>query len=280
MTVCVYLPLCPVLYYRTDMTIFHSIFLGIVEGITEFLPISSTAHLIIASKFLYIPQTDFQKTFEIVIQLGAVLSVVVLYASSLLRKKKVWLKVLAAFIPTGIIGFVLHHFIKKFLIGNITVVTWSLFIGGILLIIFELLHREKEASIDDIAHLSYTKAALIGVFQALAVIPGVSRSAATIVGGMLLGIKRKTIVDFSFLLAIPTMLAASGLDLLKSGSEFSGDEYVQLAAGFITAFIVAYIVAKWFIRYVQKHSFIGFGIYRIVIAVLVGVMLMQGVMGS
>lgn len=249
------------------MTEFHSLILGVVEGITEFLPISSTGHLILASELLNIPQTDFQKSFEIIIQLGAITSVVVLYWKSLFNIEIIK-KLIVAFIPTGVIGLALYNIVKMYLLGNYQVVLWSLFLGGIALIVFELFHREPPDAEGDVAAVSYKQSFLIGIFQSIAIIPGVSRSAATIVGGLLLGIKRTTIVEFSFLLAVPTMLAATGLDLFKNAGAFSMDQFGILAIGFITSFVVAIISIKFLLSFIQKHNFILFGIYRIGIALV------------
>jgi undecaprenyl-diphosphatase len=250
------------------MTFLQAAILGVVEGVSEFLPISSTAHLILASSLLRIPETEFVKSFEIAIQLGAILSVVVLYWKYLWKRKDSWPVIIVAFIPTAIIGLVVHSAVKKYLLGNVPVVLWALFLGGIALIVFEYFHRENEHGADDVAKITYAQAALIGVFQALAIVPGVSRAAATIVGGLLLGIKRKTIVDFSFLLAIPTMAAATGLDLLKSGWSFTPSEFGLIGVGFVVSFIVALLAIVWFIRFIQRHSFTPFGIYRIVLVIL------------
>ena len=201
------------------MTLLQAIILGVVEGITEFLPISSTGHLILASRLLGLAQTDFLKSFEIAIQLGAIASVVLLYWRRFLELN-VLTRVLVAFIPTGIIGFALYRVIKTYLFDSDTVVLWALGLGGVVLIVFELLHRERDDAVDDVASISYSKAFLIGVFQSLSVVPGVSRAGATIVGGLILGLTRTTIVQFSFLLAVPTMLAATGYDLLKNASSF------------------------------------------------------------
>ena len=145
---------------------------------------------------------------------------------------------------------------------------WALFLGGAALIAFELLHTEQVEASDEVSTITYKQAALVGLFQALAVVPGISRSAATIVGGLLLGLHRTTIVEFSFLLAVPTMIAATGYDILKNASSFSGDNTSALAVGFVTSFVVALLAIKFFLSFVRTHSFIPFGIYRIVIAVL------------
>lgn len=256
------------------MDILHSIILGSVEGLTEFLPISSTGHLILASNLLKIAQTDFVKSFEIFIQLGAILAVVSLYFKDFLNIKK-WPPIIIAFIPTGIIGFILYKFIKTFLLGNTMVVLASLLIGGILLILIEYLHKEKDGSVETLENITYKQAFLIGTIQSLSVIPGVSRSAASIIGGMLLGLKRKTAVEFSFVLAVPTMIAASGLDLIKSHQTFTANQYQILVIGFITSFIVAIIAIKFLLKFVQTHTFIPFGIYRIIVAILFWILIIK-----
>jgi undecaprenyl-diphosphatase len=242
------------------MNILHAIILSVVEGITEFLPISSTGHMILASTLLKIAETDFVKSFEIIIQLGAILAVLLLYWKKLLTNKDTFIRVAIAFVPTAIVGLVLYKFIKNVLLGNPWIVVWSLGIGGILLILLEKFHTEKQKN------MSLITAFIIGIAQSLSIIPGVSRAAATIVGAMLLGVKREKAVEFSFLLAIPTMAAATGLDLIKSGRHFTGNQYELLAIGFIGAFITALVTVKWFIGFVKTHSFIPFGIYRILVA--------------
>ena len=202
------------------MTLLQAIILGVVEGVTEFLPISSTGHLILASRLLGLSQTDFQKSFEIAIQLGAIASVIVLYWRRFLEPAVVS-RVLVAFLPTGLIGFALYRVVKTYLFDSEAVVLWALGLGGVALIVFELLHREGDDAVPDVASISYSKAFLIGVFQSLSIVPGVSRAGATIVGGLILGLSRSTIVEFSFLLAVPTMLAATGYDLLKNASTFA-----------------------------------------------------------
>lgn len=251
------------------MTILDSIILSIVEGITEFLPISSTGHLILTSELLKITQTNFVKNFEIIIQLGAILAVVVLYWKTLIANKEIWKRIIAAFVPTSIIGFVLYKIVKTFLLGNTYVTLAALLTGGILLIILELIYKEKEHHVTDIEKMSLKNAFLIGIFQSTAMVPGVSRSAATIIGGLFLGTKRKAAVEFSFLLAAPTMAAATALDVFKSDfSSFSSNEYLLLAIGFIGSFIVAILEIKFFLNFIKNHTFIPFGIYRIIIAVL------------
>ena len=247
------------------MTLLQAIILGIVEGITEFLPISSTGHLILASRLLGLPQTDFQKSFEIAIQLGAIGSVILLYWRRFLDPA-VLSRVIVAFVPTGVIGFALYHVVKTYLFGSDTIVLWSLGLGGVALIVFELLHRQGDDAVGEVTSISYAKAFLIGLFQSLSIVPGVSRAGATIVGGLILGLTRSTIVEFSFLLAVPTMLAATGYDLFKNASSFAPQEFGVLAVGFIASFFVAILSIKFLLAFVRTRTFIPFGIYRIVVA--------------
>lgn len=249
------------------MTLLDSAILGIVEGITEFLPISSTGHLILTSTLLGLPSTEFLKSFEIAIQLGAILAVVVLYWRSFLDFS-ILKKIAAAFIPTAIIGLLLHDLAKTYLLGNVEVVLWALGIGGVALIVFELLHKEKEDGADSVTTITYPQAIAVGVFQALAIIPGVSRSAATIIGGLVMGVRRVAIVEFSFLLAVPVMAAATALDLFKSAHTFSSADAGNLGVGFVVSFVVALLAIRFLLQYVRKHTFISFGIYRIVAALL------------
>jgi len=248
------------------MNIIQAIILGLVEGLTEFLPISSTGHLILASKLLHVYSGDFVKSFEVIIQLGAILAVVVLYFKKIWGRWDVWLKIITAFLPTAVLGLIFYSLIKKFLLGNESVVLWALFLGGVAILIFEHFFTEKRATVDDLEKISYKQALGIGLFQSLAMIPGVSRSAATIIGGLILGLQRKTIVEFSFLLAVPTMLAATGLDLVKSGFSFSYGQWVLLILGFCTAFLSALAVIKIFLAFIQTKSFAVFGWYRIILA--------------
>jgi undecaprenyl-diphosphatase len=255
------------------MTILHSLILGLVEGLTEFLPISSTGHLIIAGKLLGLPGGEFEKSFDIVIQLGAIAAVVVYYFRSFWGKKNIelWKKLIVAFIPTGILGLLLHGLIKQYLLGNSLVVITALFLGGIFIIWFERSRfgrrEETEAALDP-TKISYKQSLLIGLAQSLAMIPGISRSAATIIGGQALGLSRRAIVEFSFLLAVPTMLAATGYDLLKSYQEFSLADFGLLTTGFLAAFITAWLVIKWLLAYIQRHDFAAFGWYRVLAAII------------
>jgi len=256
------------------MDFITALILGIVQGISEFLPISSTGHLILASHLMGLQHTEFLKSFEIAIQAGTILSVVALYWRSLMVDFEVIKRLAVAFLPTGLLGLTLYRLIKGYLLGSETVVLCSLLIGGILIIAFERWYREGENATGEIRAMSYKNALIVGLFQSVAMIPGVSRSAATILGGLLLGLKRKTIVEFTFLLAVPTMLAATGYDLIKSGSQFSLDQVQYLLIGFVTAFVVALLSIKFLLRFIKTHTFIPCGIYRIVL-VIVWVLLLK-----
>lgn len=250
------------------MDFFQALILSAIEGVTEFLPVSSTGHLLLTSKFLNIPQTEFVKSFEVIIQLGAILSVIVLYWRKLLNDFKLWKNIIVAFIPTAVVGLVFYDLIKEIFFENILVTVSALLIGGIILIIIEHLFKEKEHHTDSVSELNSKQAFLIGVAQSFSIIPGTSRAAATIIGGLLVGAKRKVAVEFSFLLAIPTMFAATGLDLIKSEFNFNSQELTILALGFIGSFITALLVVKWFIKFIGKNNFFWFGIYRIALAVI------------
>ena len=249
------------------MSYLHAIILSIVEGITEFLPVSSTGHLVLAASVLGIAQTDFVKSFEIAIQLGAILAVVLLYLRTLLVQKKILVRLAVAFVPSAVFGAVFYRAIKGVLLGNSAVTLWAIFLGGIAIIAFEYWYREQEHHLEKIEDISLPRAFMVGIFQSISMIPGVSRAAATIVGGLSAGLRRRAAVEFSFLLAIPTMLAATALDMAKSGWQFTSAEYGILGAGFLGAFVTALIAVKYFLRFIERHTFVPFGIYRIALAV-------------
>jgi len=248
------------------VSVLQTLILSIVEGITEFLPISSTGHLILVSELLSISQTEFVKSFEIIIQLGAIMAIVVLYFNKLIENKKIYPKILAAFLPSAIIGFILYKFIKQY--GDSRIVLVSLFIGGILLIILEkILAKIKIKNDLTIEELDLKSCLLVGLSQAISMIPGVSRAAATIIGGMSVGLSRSNAVEFSFLLAVPTMAAATGLDLIKSYQYFSAQDIKLLILGFIVSFTSAKIAVEWLIKFMKNHSLAAFGVYRIILAI-------------
>ena len=250
------------------MNILHALVLGAVEGLTEFLPISSTAHLIIVSKLLGLADADFTKSFEIIIQLGAIAAVVSVYWKRFLTDWVTLKKLVVAFIPTGIVGFVLYPLIKGYFLGNLWLALAMLGLGGIFLMVFEYWYGKKIHARRVRTEMTYPAAFIIGCSQAVSVVPGVSRAAATIVGGLSLGFSREMIVEFSFLLAVPTMAAATGYDFLKNVHAFSLHDAGILGVGLIASFIVARIAITAFLRYIRRNTFVGFGIYRIVVAIL------------
>ena len=249
------------------MNIIQSIILSIIEGLTEFLPISSTGHMILASSIMNIPESAFVKTFEISIQIGAILAIVLLYARRFLQGISIYLKLGIAFIPTGIIGFLAYPYIKTYLFNPI-IVTISLILGGIVLILIDRKVVNQKSETDTLENISYKNAFFIGLFQSISMVPGVSRAAATIVGGIFNKLDKKQAIEFSFLLAVPTMFAATGYDLYKTSVVFSGHEIILLIIGLVVAFITALIAVKVFVRIVQNYGFKYFGYYRIIIGIL------------
>jgi len=257
------------------MTIIDSIILGITEGITEFLPISSTAHLIIVSTLLGLKQTISNVAFEVIIQLGATLAIVAIYLNKInLKEVELWKKVILAFLPLAIIGFLLRHQIKE--LFNLYTVAWMFIIGGIIFFIVEKFYNEDKVRVNVVEKVNYKQALIVGFFQVFALIPGTSRSGSTIVGGMLSGLSRKTAADFSFLLAIPTMFAASGYEFTKNISSFKDQNLIILSIGFIISFISCYIAVKWFLKFVNKYTLRPFGVYRIIVGVILIYMLQKG----
>lgn len=245
------------------MGIFESIILGIIEGFTEFLPISSTGHLIVASEALGIDQSKVTKAYEVIIQFAAILAVVLNYSDKFtLKKIELWKKLILAFIPIGAIGYIFADSIKA--LFDIEVVAWMFILGGIVFLIVERFYTEKEHFIDDVEKVSYKQALWIGIAQVFALIPGTSRAGSTIIGAMLVGLNRKASAEFSFLLALPVMCATTGYDLVKHYQDFTGANFLPLIVGFITAFIVAYLTIKLFLAFLQKFTFVAFGVYRIV----------------
>jgi undecaprenyl-diphosphatase len=249
------------------MNIIQSIILSIIEGLTEFLPISSTGHMILASSIMNIPEDAFVKTFEISIQIGAIMAIVLLYAKRFLQGISIYLKLAIAFIPTGIIGFLAYPYIKTYLFNPI-IVSISLVLGGIVLILIDKKVVGQESKTAELENISYKNAFFIGLFQSISMIPGVSRAAATIVGGIFNGLDKKQAIEFSFLLAVPTMFAATGYDLYKTTIVFSGHEIFLLSLGLVVAFITAWIAVKVFVKIVQNYGFKYFGYYRIIIGII------------
>jgi len=249
------------------LDIFQAIIIGIIEGFTEFLPISSTGHMIVASEFLGIPQDALTKAYEVIIQFAAILAVMLIYKEKLTFKKiDLWAKLILAFLPLAIVGFIFKDQIKS--LFNVETVAWMFIIGGIVFLVVEYFYKEKEHHISAVENVSYTQALWVGVAQIFSLVPGTSRAGATIIGGLLTGLDRKTSMEFSFLLAIPVMTAVSVYDLLKHYQEFSDANWMAFTVGFVTAFIVAYATIKLFLVFIQRFTFVAFGIYRIVFGVI------------
>jgi undecaprenyl-diphosphatase len=247
------------------MTVFHAVILGVVEGVTEFLPVSSTAHITLVAHFLGLAETEFLKSFTIIIQLGAILAVCVLFYKLVFANKKLIVLTALAFIPTALIGFTLYRSIKTYLIGNIFISGITLLLGGVIFLVLEYFYNSQNRDKKNEDYPTPVDSIGFGVAQAFAVVPGVSRSGAIIVYGLLRGYSREVVTTFAFLLAIPTMFAATAYDLYKTGPTFTGGEWQVLLVGFGISFIVAFFVSKWFIRFISSHSFAVFGWYRIII---------------
>lgn len=249
------------------MDIFDALILGIIEGITEFLPISSTGHLIVASDMMGIEANDMTSAFKIIIQFAAILAVVFSYSDKFTPQKiELWQKITLAFLPIGIIGFIFASTIKELFLPQL--VAYAFIVGGIVFLIVEKYYKNEAHLIDDVEKVSYKQALYIGLAQIFALIPGASRAGATIIGAMLVGLNRKASAEFSFLLAIPVMIATTGYDLVKHYDEFLGANFLVLAVGFVTSFIVAYLTMKLFIKFLQNFTFVAFGIYRIILGVV------------
>lgn len=255
-----------------------ALILGFIQGFTEFLPISSTAHLLIGAKLLKLESSEFVKSFIIIIQFASILAVLVFYYKKIIANFSIYFKKISlAFIPTALIGLMFYKVVKTFLQESFLIISLALFFGGIAIIILEKYYSKKDLEAgkentnnkNDLKDISYKKCFYIGLFQSVAMIPGVSRSAATIFGGLFLGLSRQAIVEFSFMLAIPTMAAASALDLFKTGLVFSHKELLFLLIGFLSSFFVALISIKFLLAFIKKNDFRLFAWYRIVLGLLI-----------
>ena len=249
------------------MNIFDSIILGIIEGFTEFLPISSTGHLIVASEFLGIDQTSVTKAFEVIIQFSAILAVIFNYKDKFtIEKIDLWKKVTLAFLPIGTVGFIFSSQIKE--LFSLHVVAIMFIVGGVIFLIVEKFFINKDdETIDDIEQITTKQAMIIGFAQIFALIPGTSRAGSTIIGGLLVKLSRKASAEFSFLLAFPVMSAVTAYDLLKHYKEFSDANFLVLGVGFLVSFIVAFITIKLFMKFLDRFTFVAFGVYRILFGV-------------
>lgn len=281
------------------MQFIYAIILGIIEGLTEFLPVSSTGHLILVEKIFSLEPPEFARAFMVIIQLGAILSVVVIYWSRLwpfhkkdwqgegLKQKfqnlwtyreapitRLWLKIIVGVLPAGILGFLLDDWIDAHLFSW-KVVAIMLIVWGVIIILVER-KNPTPTWVHHVNQISFRMALAIGIWQCLAMIPGTSRSAATIMGAMIMGVSRTAAAEFTFFLAIPTMLGATILKLAKLGTTFTGVEWLTLAIGFIVSFVVAYLVIKKFMDYIKQHDFQVFGYYRIILGTVV---ILSGLLG-
>ncbi len=249
------------------MSIFDSIILGIIQGFTEFLPISSTGHLIVASEFLGIDQTSVTNAYQVIIQFAAIFAVFFNYKDKFTIKHiGLWSKIFLAFLPIAIVGFIFSSQIKE--LFDITIVAIMFIVGGIIFLIVEKFFiKEDRITIDDVEKITTKQSLIIGFAQIFALIPGTSRAGATIIGALLVGLSRKASAEFSFLLAFPVMSAVTFYDFSKHYHEFSTDNLITLAIGFVVSFIVAYLTIKLFLRFLESFTFVAFGIYRIVFGV-------------
>lgn len=249
------------------MTLFQSILIALVEGLTEFLPISSTGHMILASTAMGIHEEEFVKTFEVFIQLGAILAIALMYIKRFFRNLTIYFKLITAFLPTAVVGLLAYEYIKAYLFNPI-VVSISLILGGVILIFIDKRVATQGSTVVEVEDISYKNAFFIGLCQCLSMVPGTSRAAATIIGGVFNGLDKRQATEFSFLLAVPTMLAAGGYDLLKTDLAFTSEQLMLLGIGFVVAFVSAWGAVKLFLTYVSNHGFTSFGWYRIGLGLL------------
>jgi len=249
------------------MDILQSAILGLIEGFTEFLPISSTGHLIVISDWLGLSQSEGNKAFEVIIQLAAILAVIANYRDRFTRDNlDLWLKLLLAFIPIGVAGLLFHHQIKA--LFSVKIVAVMFIAGGVVFLIVEFFQKSRPTGIERVEDVTWKQAMWIGISQVFALIPGTSRAGATIVGAMLAGLSRKASAEFSFLLALPVMLAASGFDFAMHYQEFGQGGGLVLGVGFIVVFIVAFLTMKMLLHFLERFTFVAFGVYRILFGIL------------
>jgi undecaprenyl-diphosphatase len=262
------------------MNMLHAIILSIVEGLTEFLPVSSTGHMIITSWFLGINEVQFVKDFTVIVQFGAILSVLVLYWRRFLVSYPFYVKLLVGFLPAAVIGFAVKKKIDLIL-GDVRIVGWALVLGGVVLLLIDRVFKEQEARLEregsgHIATLTYVQALAIGFFQCLAFIPGVSRSASSIIGALGMKLNRTAAAEFSFFLAVPTLTAATAYKCLKIAPTLTAADLPVLLVGNVIAFIVGCLAIRSFVKFLTRHGFFIFGVYRIVVGVLILVLVAMG----
>lgn len=259
------------------------IFLGIVEGITEWLPISSTGHMLLVDEFISMnfPES-FKEMFFVVIQLGAIIAVVVMFWNKMwpfqfkdktqpkvkMDTINMWLKVVVACIPSAVLGLLFDDLLEKYF-GNAVTIAIMLIVYGVAFILVENWNKKRTPKVSSLNDISYQTAFIIGLFQVLSMIPGTSRSGATIVGALLIGVSRTAAAEFTFFLAVPTMVGASALKLIKFGFNFTVEELIALALGMVVAFVVSLLCIKWLMSFIKKHNFKVFGWYRIALGIIV-----------
>jgi len=250
------------------MSILDAIWLGIIEGLTEFIPVSSTGHLIVLSEFLGLEQNSVNKAFEIIIQFAAIMALVFIYPSKFtLKHISLWSKIILSFIPIGIVGFIFADEVKSFF--SLQIVAVMFILGGIVFLIVEKFYDESKNLLNDIEDVNYKQAFYIGLAQVFSLIPGTSRAGASIIGAMLVGFNRKASAEYSFLLAVPVMCATTFYDIYQHYEEIlQNGNFISLTIGFITSFVVAFIVIKLFLKFLEKFTFVAFGIYRIIFGIL------------
>ncbi len=250
------------------MTIFDSIILGVIEGFTEFLPISSTGHLIVASQFLGIEQNSVTNAYQVIIQFAAILAVIFNYKDKFtIEKIDLWTKVFLAFLPIGTIGYIFSDQIKALFSTEIVAIMFI--IGGVIFLIVEKFFiKEETHTTHSVEDVTLKQSMIIGLAQVFALIPGTSRAGSTIIGALLVGLNRKVSAEFSFLLAMPVMCAVTAYDLLKHYHEFSDANLITLLVGFVVSFIVAYLTIKLFMAFLERFTFVAFGVYRIIFGVV------------
>jgi undecaprenyl-diphosphatase len=257
------------------MTIIQALVLSVIEGITEFLPISSTGHMILASYLMGIEENPFVKSFEVIIQFGAILAVVVVYWKRFLPNWNFYKKLFVAFLPTAVIGLLVKNIVEQ-LLGKPDVVAWAFIIGGILLIWSDHFFENRNTVGRNIDELTYKDSVSLGLFQSIAMIPGVSRSAATILGGLTLGMNRKAAAEFSFFLGVPTLAAATILKAVPFLKHVESEQIHLLLLGNLIAFVVAILAIKTFIRFLSTHGFKYFGYYRILMGIIFLILIYSG----
>jgi undecaprenyl-diphosphatase len=249
------------------MDIFQAVIIGIIEGFTEFLPISSTGHLIVVSDWLGLEQNAQNKAFDVIIQLSAILAVALNYKDKInFSHISLWSKVFVAFLPLAIVGFIFKDIIKELFSSNIVAIMFI--VGGVVFLVVEYFYKEQNSHIDNVEDISYKQSLWIGIAQVFALIPGTSRAGASIIGALLVGLNRKASAEFSFLLALPVMGAVAGYDLLKHYELFLDTSFTPLIVGFVVSFVVAFIVMRVFLKFLEKFTFVAFGIYRIAFGLL------------